>query len=948
MTKYDTLDPRTELEQAITSDLRRALEKRGFHVQHNGSRDACAPAGKSDIEIWNSSVHINVEITKCVKSSQDHEWQSIKDHFEETKRSHSTIDCFLWFVSPETYYRTINSMKDWNFAHKDDLDQKFMPMCFSTLELFCRKLTESPKETYIQNQILGLFDDFVQFIDDENVLRHLYEKLFNDDSNLRGEVEKKEELRHGRVVEELIAGFKQLEQKLRNERVALTGDAIKNVIYLVFIKLYEEKKEKEEHEKNRFTSTSFPEYQRNVRDTRTAIVKLFDNIKNDPDLRNCRLLTDDDRLSNRLRDEFVIENFIKPFEQYVFYTTKVDGLGAAYEVLGQLSGKDVTVGQFFTPENVVKFMVKLAELDPSDVVFDPACGTARFLTNSMLTMMDKVKDVRDEAEKVEHIQKEQLFGTDDDPTVAKLAKMNMYIHGDGKTNILDEDGLTRIDQDGKIDIVLTNPPLGDLNYWRYIYDDNFRLKRMDVIPKTNITEQKLVATKKRLLEIQSQLSSGTLSLQDAKAKQKRLDALQTKQTELEYKISQGNSEYVILGKQMKGGALFLNASAHYLKEIRNDSEPYEWKGGKLLIILDEGNLNTETYTQVREFIKKFFFIKAIFSLTRDAFIPVASTNTKTSILYAIKKQDPDVVQREPIFFAYVDKVGIDTRNRFCANHLFNHSDDILTKYFDFKKKVRDSYNGVVFSQSKFAEKHFEAGAIDESYYYYKFPEKIQDRLDENYNNPRFDLIDTILEKAKFGVITLGDKEYLVSITSGKTPRGIHYLENGGIPFLGATQINDNHVFIEDAPLIPEEIHQGVLSQTQIKRGDILITIAGTYIGRCAVFQSDKECNCNQAVALLRVNTEKINPEFLVRYLNSNIGQLFFGKLQHISNQSNINTTEITRIKVILPLKNEQEKVLELISEKESALNSVIDQMNDLKKQRDSVIMDFFGSPTSTS
>lgn len=945
MTKYDNLDPRRELEQEITQDLKKALEKRGLNVKHNGTRDTHAPAGKPDIELWNDTVHINVEVTRCTKSSQDHEWQSIKDHFEETKRNHPTIKCLVLFVSPETYYRTINSMKDWNFAHKDDADQKFLPLNFSTLELFCKKLSESPRELYSIDQITGLFDNFVQFIDDENILRHFYEILFNDDLSLRNEVEKREEERHQRVVEELIAGFRQLEQKLREERVALTSDAIKNVIYLVFIKLYEEKKEKEEHQKNRFTSTSFPEYQLNVRDTRTAIIKLFDNIKNDRELRDCRLLTDDDRLSNRLRDGFVMENFIKPFEQYAFYTTKVDGLGAAYEVLGQLSGKDVTVGQFFTPEKVVKFMVKLAELDTSDVVFDPACGTARFLTNSMLTIMDKAKGTRDEADKIEHIKKQQLFGTDDDPTVAKLAKMNMYIHGDGKTNIRDEDGLTQFDKDGKIDVVLTNPPLGDLSYWRSIYDDDFRLKRMEVIPKINITRQKLEVIKERLQEIQNQLGSAVLSLQDSKKLQKRLNALQKKKTELEYELDQGNSKYSISGKQMKGGALFLNACKHYLKEIRDDSAPYEWKGGKLLIILDEGNLNTETYAQVRAFIKRYFFIKAIVSLTRDVFVPVANTNTKTSILYAIKKQDPDVVQREPIFFAYVDRVGIDTRKRVCANHLFNSGNDVLSKYFDFKKKVIDSYNGVVFSPSKFTAQSFNDGFVDDSYYFTKYPEKIEDRLDENYNNPKFDVIDIILQASKFDVITIGDKEYLVGITSGKTPKGIHYLDEGGIPFLGATQVTDGHVFVKDAPRIPEEIHRGILKESQIKKGDILITIAGTYIGRCAVFQSEEECNCNQAVAILRVNTEKIIPEFLVRYFNSDIGQLFFGKLQHISNQSNINTTEITRIKVILPLKTEQETVLKLTLAKESALDSAIDRVNDLKKQRDRVILDFFGSPT---
>jgi len=447
MSKYDNLDARKELEQVITQDLKRAFEKRGFSIKHNGSSDSHAAGGKPDIEMWNNIIHINIEVTKSNKSSQDREWQSIKDHLEETKKAYPNSKCFVWFISPETYYRTINSMKDWNFAHKDNDDQKFLPICFSTFELFIVKLIESSREEYTEEQILTLFDNFVQFINDENILRQFYEKLFGSDLILKEEIEKREEERHQKVVGELIAEFRQLEQKLRDERIALSVDAIKNVIYLVFIKLYEEKKEKEEQQRNRFTSTSFQDFQAYVRDHKTAIHKLFNDIKNDPELKAAKLLTDDDRLSIRLEDNFVIENFIIPFEEHAFYTTKVDGLGAAYEVLGQLSGKDVTVGQFFTPENVVTFMVKLAELHPSDVTDDPACGTARFLTHAMEDMIEKAKGTRDENNTIEHIKRDQLFGTDDDPTVAKLAKMNMYIHGDGKSNILDEDGLTQFEKD---------------------------------------------------------------------------------------------------------------------------------------------------------------------------------------------------------------------------------------------------------------------------------------------------------------------------------------------------------------------------------------------------------------------------------------------------------------------------------------------------------------------
>ena len=51
---------------------------------------------------------------------------------------------------------------------------------------------------------------------------------------------------------------------------------------------------------------------------------------------------------------------------------RVNALGTVYEVLDLRANKDVKEGQFFIPENVVSFMVKIAELDVHDIILDPA------------------------------------------------------------------------------------------------------------------------------------------------------------------------------------------------------------------------------------------------------------------------------------------------------------------------------------------------------------------------------------------------------------------------------------------------------------------------------------------------------------------------------------------------------------------------------------------------
>lgn len=628
MDHLSQLDAKSELEQVLTVELGKALHKRGFQVKHNGTATMSAPGGVPDIEVWDEYYHINVEVTKTTKSSADREYLAIKDHLEKTKANHTGKKCFVWYVSPETHYRMINAIREFNVANKAEPDLKMMPISFSTFELFLDRLIHSTKDEYAKDQIMSLFSHYLSFVDDERVLKVFYAVLFPTDDALKDEIGSKEEAKHQKTIEELIAGLMKLEQDLRDYRIALSTDAIKNVILLVFMKLYEEKREYD-GEDNRFTKEGFIKFQSMVghKKKERAVQELFDKIKDDPELQKAHLFTGADRLSERIDDPFVIKYFVEPFARYHFYTTKVDGLGAAYEVLGKLSGKDVKVGQFFTPENVVKFMVKLAQLSPTDKTLDPACGTARFLTYAMEDMTSKVPSTDKHAQ--ETIRTTQLLGTDDDPNVAKLAKMNMYIHGDGKTNIQDRDGLLLPEYDGTIDVILTNPPLGELTYMKDTYDADFRLKRMEVIPRKNVTQEHLGKYEAQLHQLQANehITPG---------QQKRIQNLMVKVAECNVAIKNGTPVLVTTGNQMKGGALFLNVAKHYLRSTRDANTLPEWRGGKLLIVLDEGILNTDDYKHVREFIRRHFYIKAVISLTRDAFVPVSNTSTKTSILYACR------------------------------------------------------------------------------------------------------------------------------------------------------------------------------------------------------------------------------------------------------------------------------------------------------------------------
>jgi len=394
MSKYDSLDARTEIEQTITSDLNNAFQKRGLTTGHQSETEGHAPANKPDIIISNRDLRITVECTKSKGASQDREFNSIRAHLQQLKDEDPSKNCFCIFTSVETSRRMLDSIREHNFMRKDAPDLKILPLCFDTLELFLKKLSEAVPDLYPSTEFIRIFDKHTEFIDDQRIKKLLYKEFFSIDTQLGAEIEKEEIERDQRMLESLITDLYKLENYLREQGIATGEKAIDTLIYLVFVKLYEEKRVKEGTGINRLKKINFLEYKKNlphqIRQANHAIHELFKTIKDEAEFVASGMFSPMDNFTDELKDDFIINKLIPIFDNYAFLGTKVDALGAVYEVLALRANKDVKIGQFFTPENVVSFMVKLAELDIQDIVLDPACGTGRFLILAMDNMVKKV------------------------------------------------------------------------------------------------------------------------------------------------------------------------------------------------------------------------------------------------------------------------------------------------------------------------------------------------------------------------------------------------------------------------------------------------------------------------------------------------------------------------------------------------------------------------------
>lgn len=118
--------------------------------------------------------------------------------------------------------------------------------------------------------------------------------------------------------------------------------------------------------------------------------------------------------------------------------------------------------QYLTPEPVIQMMLNIVKPDIKSTVLDPACGTGRFLTH---TLVKCEKTINNQNISIKEWAQSHIFGIEIDPQLVKISKAYMVLIGDGHTNIIRADSLLKEVKEYPLGItsfslVMTNPPFG--------------------------------------------------------------------------------------------------------------------------------------------------------------------------------------------------------------------------------------------------------------------------------------------------------------------------------------------------------------------------------------------------------------------------------------------------------------------------------------------------------
>ncbi|MBI4653032.1 N-6 DNA methylase [Candidatus Kuenenbacteria bacterium] len=145
-----------------------------------------------------------------------------------------------------------------------------------------------------------------------------------------------------------------------------------------------------------------------------------------------------------------INSFIKTHEYF-------DVLGQLYVEFLRYANSDKGLGIVLTPPHITELFSDLAQVNKNSIAYDNCTGTGGFLISAMKKM---IADAKGDQTKIKEIKKNHLFGIEYQSHIFALAVSNMYIHQDGKTNIINGNCF---DENIMSEIKAIKPTVGFLN-----------------------------------------------------------------------------------------------------------------------------------------------------------------------------------------------------------------------------------------------------------------------------------------------------------------------------------------------------------------------------------------------------------------------------------------------------------------------------------------------------
>lgn len=406
---------------------------------------------------------------------------------------------------------------------------------------------------------------------------------------------------------DLLKVFKDINDTLRAEGIRSGIEQFNEFINILFLKLLSERGESLYW--NRLKEL----------DNDKIIDEFNENIISDISIRyNAEILT---RLT--IKNPHILRHIIDSLDPLKLSTVDADIKGDAFEFFINSATSDGGLGEYYTPREIVKTIVKLVNPKLGEKVYDPFCGTGGILITAYKHIVDGHRsDVTqvlrtikaDNFETINaglnqknidfHLRERTIYAGEISQN-ARIAKMNMLLQGEAHYNIKQTDSLTN-PIDGLYDVVITNIPFSQ-----------------------KLTSKITINGKTKIVNKISPLYYNGLAKNN------------------------GDATCVL----------------HCLRALK--------EGGRMALVVPEGFLFRNDIAKVREFLLSRAKLQSIISLPQGTFLPY--TGVKTSILYFTDAHMPNTQKQYWYFEA--KNIGV-TLNNYKRKIEGPNDLDKLNEFFD--------------------------------------------------------------------------------------------------------------------------------------------------------------------------------------------------------------------------------------------------------------------------
>ena len=181
------------------------------------------------------------------------------------------------------------------------------------------------------------------------------------------------------------------------------------------------------------------------------------------------------------------------------------------------------------------------------------------------------------------------------------------------------------------------------------------------------------------------------------------------------------------------------------------------------------------------------------------------------------------------------------------------------------------------------------------------------------------------------------------ITKGTTPTSVGCaFESSGVNFIKSESLgHGKSVDRSKFAFISAQTHER-LKRSQIAENDILFSMAGMFLGKTSIATPEiLPANTNQAVAIIRIDHQKANYEYVYYYLNQRSVIQAINVSSAQSAQPNINLRQIGQIEIDLPSREMQDKIVAILAsiDKKIELNQKIN--DNLYAQAKAIFSNYF-------